>query len=125
MHEDPKRHLLGQKFAQYEIKIVMSWLLRRFRFVTDRSALRKIHEYDRITCENIKRVRAVGAEECQKRVELLKGMRFAICSVRNCMKIRLHNGCLFLISRPLESQKYSVEATLKPVNGMRITVVKR
>ncbi|KAF8361711.1 hypothetical protein PRIPAC_88634 [Pristionchus pacificus] len=56
------RNCIGQKFAQYEIKIVMSWLLRRFRFVTD---------------------------------------------------------------RPLESQKYSVEATLKPVNGMRITVVKR
>ncbi|GMR37893.1 hypothetical protein PMAYCL1PPCAC_08088, partial [Pristionchus mayeri] len=56
------RNCIGQKFAQSELRIVLSWILRRFRFVTD---------------------------------------------------------------RPLDSQKYSVEATLRPVNGMRLTVMKR
>ncbi|GMR38154.1 hypothetical protein PMAYCL1PPCAC_08349, partial [Pristionchus mayeri] len=56
------RNCVGQTFAQYEMNIVLSWLLRRFRFVTDR---------------------------------------------KNML------------------QKYAIEATLRPVNGMRITAVKR
>ncbi|GMS92664.1 hypothetical protein PENTCL1PPCAC_14839 [Pristionchus entomophagus] len=54
--------LLGQKFAQYEENIVMSWLLRRFRFESD---------------------------------------------------------------EPLESQKFATEVTLRPVNGINVTVHRR